>query len=139
MTTGTTSRPTWALEEIAISLASRIFPLCAMTIAPPCSAALPTIATITTAMKNSLRPTAVAKASSEWTRISLTQAVAPVATASAASAAGSDHAPVAGSSRSRCSGGGAGSGRRPRDRASRSTIATGTEATTTAWRSGGPV
>ena len=47
-----------------------------MTIAPPCSAALPTIATTTTAMKNSLRPTAVAKAWSEWTRISLTQAVA---------------------------------------------------------------
>ena len=37
-------------------------PACAMTIAPPCSAALPTIATMTTAMKNSLRPTAVAKA-----------------------------------------------------------------------------
>ena len=67
-----------------------------MTIAPPCSAALPTIATMTTAMKNSLRPTAVAKASSEWTRISLTQAVAPVATARAASAAGSDHAPSPG-------------------------------------------
>ncbi len=62
VTTGTTRSATCALEEIAISLASRIFPARAMTIAPPCSAALPTIATITTAMKNSLRPTAVAKA-----------------------------------------------------------------------------
>src|SRR5438045_5340168 len=53
VTTGTTSSPTWALEEIAISLASRIFPLRAMTIAPPCSAALPTTATITIEMKNS--------------------------------------------------------------------------------------
>jgi hypothetical protein len=43
---------------------------------------LPTIATITTETKNSLRPTADANEPSEWTRISLTQAVAPVATAS---------------------------------------------------------
>ena len=86
MTTGATSSATCALDEIAISLASFIFPARAMTIAPPCSAALPTIATITAAMKNSLAPTALAKASSEWTRISLTNAVATVAAASTTSA-----------------------------------------------------
>ena len=59
-----------------------MLPRWAITIAPPCSAALPTIATITTAMKNSLRPTALPNASSEWTRISETNAVATVATAS---------------------------------------------------------
>src|SRR6188472_4338793 len=101
VTTGTMSSPTWAAEEIAISVASRIFPLCAITIAPPCSAALPTIATMTTAMKNSLRPTASANAPSEWTRISLTQAVAPVVTARTASAVPSDHVPSPGSSCSR--------------------------------------
>ena len=55
VTTGMTNRPTCALEEIAISVASFIFPRRAITTAPPCSAALPTIATITIAMKNSER------------------------------------------------------------------------------------
>ena len=88
-----------------------------MTIAPPCSAALPTIATTTTAMKNSPSPTAVAKAWSEWTRISLTQAVAAVAIASAASAAGIVHASSCGSRvRCRAAGGGGGSVRRRRRR-----------------------
>ena len=74
-----------------------------MTIAPPCSAALPTIATITTETKNSLRPTAVAKSCSECTRISLTHAVAPVASASMVRDVGIDHVPSPGSAPSRAS------------------------------------
>jgi hypothetical protein len=72
---------TWALDETAISVASRIFPRRAITIAPPCSAALPTTATTTTEMKNCESPAAFAKPSSEWTRISLVTAVAVVARA----------------------------------------------------------
>ena len=53
MTTGITRSATCALEEIAISVASFILPRRAITTAPPCSAALPTIATITIEMKNS--------------------------------------------------------------------------------------
>ena len=82
---------------IAISVASCVLPRCAITTAPPCSAALPTIATITTAMKNSLSPTALPKSVSEWTSTSDTSAVATVATASTASASVSDQA-VAGTS-----------------------------------------
>ena len=83
-----------------------------MTIAPPCSAALPTTATTTTAMKKSLRPTAFANAPSEWTRISHTHAVAAVATARVTSAVVSDQVPSPGSSRFR-SGGAGGYGPRP--------------------------
>ena len=97
ITAGTTRSATCALDEIAISLASFIFPACAITTAPPCSAALPTIATITAAMKNSLAPTAFAKSSSECTRISLTIAVNAVATPSATSERMSVHDPSAGS------------------------------------------
>ena len=71
-----------------------------MTTAPPCSAALPTIATITAAMKNSLAPIADAKPLSECTRISLTSAVATVASASTPSASGSGHAAREASARS---------------------------------------
>src|SRR5205823_8581942 len=92
-TAGATNTATWALDEIAISVARRIFPRRAITIAPPCSAAFPTMATITTAMKNSERPTLCAKSSSEWTRISLTTAVATVATVSTASDRGRVQAP----------------------------------------------
>ena len=102
ITTGATSSATCALDEIAISLASFIFPARAMTTAPPCSAALPTIATITAAMKNSLAPIADAKPLSEWTRISLTIAVATVATPSTVSASGSGHAAEDASARSSC-------------------------------------
>ena len=63
VTTGITRSATCALEEIAISVASFILPRRAITTAPPCSAALPTIATITIAMKNSERCAASAKAS----------------------------------------------------------------------------
>ena len=55
---GATNTATCAEDEIAISLASFVRPRRATTIAPPCSAALPTIATITTAMKNSDQPSA---------------------------------------------------------------------------------
>ena len=89
---GVTKSATWALDETAISVASRIFPRRAITIAPPCSAALPTTATITIEMKNCERPAAFAKPSSEWTRISLVTAVAVVARASVISARRSDHA-----------------------------------------------
>ena len=57
-TAGATKTATCIDDVIAISVASVVLPRCAITTAPPCSAALPTIATITTAMKNSFRPTA---------------------------------------------------------------------------------
>ncbi len=72
-----------------------------MTIAPPCSAALPTIATITAAMKNSDAPTADAKPWIDFTSSSLTIAVAPVVAASTPSATGSGHASADGASRAR--------------------------------------
>ena len=55
MTAGIRKTATWALEESAISVASFTWPRCATTTAPPCSAALPTMATITAATKKSLR------------------------------------------------------------------------------------
>ena len=90
--TGATNTATCIEDVIAISVARSVLPRFAITIAPPCSAAFPTIATITTAMKNSCRPTALPNACSEWTRISETNAVASVATASVASDARRDHA-----------------------------------------------
>ena len=97
-TAGMRNTATCALDEIAISEASSIFPRRAITTAPPCSAALPTSATITAAMKNSDRPTAFANPSSEWTRISLISAVTAVAPPSAMSARESDQASSRGSS-----------------------------------------
>src|SRR5207344_1726710 len=74
----------------------------ATTIAPPCSAALPTIATITAATKKSLRPACSAKTSSEPTRISATKAVATVAIPSTRSERRSDQ-PLISSSDETCS------------------------------------
>ena len=99
-TAGATNTATCIDEVIAISVASSVFPRWAITTAPPCSAALPTIATITAAMKNSCRPTARPNASSELTRISETTAVAAVATVSQSSAFRSDQACALGSPRS---------------------------------------
>ncbi len=62
-TTGVTKTATCIDEVTAISVARVVLPPRAITIAPPCSAALPTIATITTAMKNSFNPTALPKCS----------------------------------------------------------------------------
>ena len=73
--------------------AELMFPRRAITIAPPCSAALPTIATITAATKNCESPSAWPNASSEWTSSSETNAVATVATPSATSAARSSRRP----------------------------------------------
>ena len=64
-TAGMRNTATCALDEIAISDASTMPPRRAITTAPPCSAALPTIATMIVAMKNSDRPAARAKPSSE--------------------------------------------------------------------------
>jgi hypothetical protein len=91
---GVTKTATCALDETAISVASLSLPRRAITIAPPCSAAFPTTATMTIEMKNCESPAALAKPSSECTRISLMTAVAPVASASARSARGSGHAPA---------------------------------------------
>ena len=52
-TAGMRKTATWAPEESAISAARSTLPRCATTTAPPCSAALPTIATITAATKKS--------------------------------------------------------------------------------------
>ena len=78
------------VDEIAISLASRIFPRRAITIAPPCSAAFPTIATITTADEELAdRPTGLANALERVDEDLAHQAVTPVATASVRAHAGS--------------------------------------------------
>ena len=55
-TAGIRKTATWALDASAISAASLMLPRAATTTAPPCSAALPTIATITAATKNSDSP-----------------------------------------------------------------------------------
>ena len=55
--TGATKRATWPLEPIAMLTARSILSLRATRTATQCSAALPTIATTTTPMKNSERPT----------------------------------------------------------------------------------
>ena len=62
-TAGMRNTATCAAEASAISAASVIFPRAATTTAPPCSAALPTIATITAATKNSDTPIFSAKTS----------------------------------------------------------------------------
>ena len=97
-TAGVTSSATCALDETAISVASRSFPREAITIAPPCSAALPTIATITAAMKNCDRPTDSANACSECTSVSLISAVTSVAAPSATRETENDQPPSAASS-----------------------------------------
>ena len=103
MTAGVTSTATCALDETAISDARRRFPpRRASTTAPPCSAALPTIATITIETKNCDRCTSCANVFSEWTRISLTKAVSAVAAASAPSVTGRLHAPSGSAPLSRC-------------------------------------
>ena len=89
---GATKTATCAADETAISVASLILPRRATTIAPPCSAALPTIATITIATKKSESPADSPNASSEPTSISETSAVATVATPSTISAVRMLHA-----------------------------------------------
>src|SRR6476659_6298784 len=91
-TAGVTNTATCIDEVIAISVARVVLPRCAITTAPPCSAALPTIATITAEMKNSFSPTASPKLSSECTSTSETSAVATVDTASTVIDLDSDHA-----------------------------------------------
>ena len=97
-TAGMRNTATWAPDARAISAASLMFPRRAITIAPPCSAALPTIATMTAATKNSLNPAASANTSSDPTRISATSAVTSVATPSTSSEARSDQPANAASS-----------------------------------------
>ena len=97
-TAGMRKTATCALDEIAISDASTMPPRRAITTAPPCSAAFPTIATMTVAMKNSDRPAARAKPSSECTRISLMSAVTAVASPRATRARGRLHARACASS-----------------------------------------
>lgn len=65
----------------AISVGSSTLPRRARRTALPCSAALPTIATITTATKNCERCASSAKVSSEPTSMSVTEAVTKVASA----------------------------------------------------------
>ena len=55
-TAGMRNTATWALDASAISAASLIFPRWATMTAPPCSAAFPTIATMTAATKKSDSP-----------------------------------------------------------------------------------
>ncbi len=78
VTAGIRKTATCALEASAISAASLIWPRAATTTAPPCSAAFPTIATITAATKKSDSPTSSANLSIEPTTISAISAVTTV-------------------------------------------------------------
>src|SRR5262245_36817881 len=81
--TGATNRATWPLEPIAMLTDRSILSLIATRTATQCSAALPTIATTITPMKNWLNPTECDAASMEPTRIS---DITPTATPAIASA-----------------------------------------------------
>ena len=61
-TAGQTKTAIWVAEAIAISVPRPGLPRRATTIAPPCSAALPTSATITAATKKLREPEGVAEA-----------------------------------------------------------------------------
>jgi hypothetical protein len=79
-TTRGISKPAiWELEAKGISTASLTLPRRAGTTALPCSVAFPTIATMTTATKNSERCAASAKACSVPTSVWVTTAVTSVA------------------------------------------------------------
>ena len=67
---GATNSAIWAAEPIAMLTARSILFLYATRTATQCSAALPTIATTITPMKNSERPTASEASEIEPTRIS---------------------------------------------------------------------
>ena len=54
--TGATNRAIWALEPMAMFTARSILSFMATSTATQCSAALPTMATTMTPMKNSLSP-----------------------------------------------------------------------------------
>ena len=95
--TGATKSAIWALEPIAMLTARSILSLRATSTATQCSAALPTIATTITPMKNSERPIASEASEIEPTRIS---DMTPTATPAIASIAPSGGAPAHGSSSS---------------------------------------
>ena len=80
--TGAANSAIWALEPIAMLTARSILSLRATSTATQCSAALPTIATTITPMKNSLRPMPSAASEIEPTRIS---DITPTATPAIAS------------------------------------------------------
>ena len=77
-------------------------PAAATTTAPPCSAALPTMATITAATKNSDSPTSSANSSIDPTRISATKAVTTVAAESTPSESRNDQARIISGSSETC-------------------------------------
>ena len=81
--TGATNIAIWALDPIAMLTERSILSLTATSTATQCSAALPTIATTITPMKNSLSPTASEASVIEPTRISDITPTAIPATASA--------------------------------------------------------
>ena len=85
-TRGISNPAIWALEASGISTASLTLPRRASSTALPCSVAFPTIATITTATKNSERCAVSAKACSVPTSVSVTKAVTTVASPSTATA-----------------------------------------------------
>src|SRR2546421_1456841 len=77
---GATNNATWVVEVVATATLSSILFLQAIRIALPCSAAFPTIATMMTPTKSSVRPRLWRAASREPTRISLSIATKTVAT-----------------------------------------------------------
>ena len=97
---GATNRAIWALEPIAMLTARSILSFIATSTATQCSAALPTIATMITPMKNSLSPMLSAASEIEPTRISDITPTAMPATASASTERRTDHGswPSSGSS-----------------------------------------
>src|SRR5438128_8972810 len=77
---GATNNATWVVEVVATATLNSILFLHAMRTALPCSAAFPTIATMMTPTKSSVRPRLWRAASREPTRISLSIATKTVAT-----------------------------------------------------------
>src|SRR3989441_6863907 len=71
---GATNNATWVVDVVATATLSSILFLQAMRIALPCSAALPTMATMMTPTNNSVRPRLSRAVSREPTRISLSTA-----------------------------------------------------------------
>src|SRR5437879_12144541 len=71
---GATNNATWVVEVVATATLNSILFLQAMRIALPCSAAFPTMATLMTPTKSSVRPRLWRAVSREPTRISLSTA-----------------------------------------------------------------
>ncbi len=137
-TRGITKPAIWALDASGISVASLTRPRRASSTALPCSVAFPMIATITTATKNSDRCTVDAKVRSAPMSVSLTKAVAIVATPSTARAAGKGQPVPSGSAVLKSCHWRRSAYRVTMTHTTSRSMATGSESLASEWRSGSP-